>query len=143
LKKISIWNGPLKLKRTTHIEQSIYRYILHYELKHGKKSILAGPKVCLSGCMITLKTKINSFWYFFLHSKSLSETLHSKRCQKTLIFSLCANSATPKTHFLTISKVQKHIFCNFKNGKKNQFGTRKKSLNLPKMQFLAWKKRGF
>ena len=34
-----------------------------------------------------------------------------------------------------ISKVQKHIFCNFKNGKKSIFAP-EKSLKLPKLQFL-------
>ena len=33
-----------------------------------------------------------------------------------------------------ISKVQKHIFCNFKNGKKSIFA-QGKSLTLPKIQF--------
>ena len=42
-----------------------------------------------------------------------------------------------KSTFLTFSKVQKHIFCYFKNGKKSIFA-QKKSLKLWKMQFLDW-----
>ena len=41
-----------------------------------------------------------------------------------------------------ISKVQKHIICIFKNGKKSIFAP-VKSLKLPKMQFLDWKNRIF
>ena len=38
-----------------------------------------------------------------------------------------------------ISKVQKHIFCYFKNGKKSIFALEKR-LNLPKIQLSDWKK---
>ena len=41
-----------------------------------------------------------------------------------------------------ISKVQKSIICIFKNGKKSIFAP-EKSLKLPKMQFLDWKKKDF
>ena len=41
-----------------------------------------------------------------------------------------------------ISKVQKHIFCIFKSGKKSIFAP-EKSLKLPKMQYSVWKKQDF
>ena len=41
--------------------------------------------MCLGGCTIASKTKINIFWKIFLHTRHPSGTLHSKIFQKTLI----------------------------------------------------------
>ena len=49
------------------------------------------------------------------------------------LFAMLTNSAL-KLEKSAISKVQKHIFCYFKNGKKSIFAP-EKSLKLPKMQF--------
>ena len=46
----------------------------------------------------------------------------------------CSEVCALKLEKSAISKVQKHIFCYFKNGKKSIFAP-EKSLKLPKMQF--------
>ena len=59
------------------------------------------------------------------------ESMHSE-----LKFQKKSNFKSTKTFFfLTFSKVQKHIFCYFKNGKKSIF-VPKRCLKLRKMQFL-------
>ena len=87
-----------------------YKTTYYNELKRGQKSILLGQCiVCLKGFSQRflkffrgegsrrgprVKTKINVFWnFFFIQSRSPSETLHSKKFQKTLILAFDANRA--------------------------------------------------
>ena len=63
------------------------------------------------------------------HSElKFQKKIHFRRT-KTLFFYIFKST---KIHFLTFSKVQKHIFCYFKNGKKSIFAP-VKSLKLPKI----------
>ena len=100
--------------------------------------------------------------HIFSHYRKLKETrnkindisaldvLHGKTCSfpakpqlfteikifnKVYIASLSSLHSVLKLEKSAISKVQKHIFYNFKNGKKSIFA-QEKSLKLPKMQFL-------
>ena len=52
-------------------------------------------KMCLGGCTITLKTKINVFWNFFFTPLTPWAPLRLRFFQKTLILSFEANSACP------------------------------------------------
>ena len=56
--------------------------------------------MCLGGCMITSKAKINIFWNFFFTPLAPSGPLRSKKFQKTLILAFEANSATTWTHIM-------------------------------------------
>jgi len=67
-----------KVKKKLDLSKNINsnHYNSHNELKHEKKTPISN--VCLGGCMIASKTKINVFLYKKLHSGCPSVTLHLK-----------------------------------------------------------------
>ena len=67
-------------------------------------------KMCLGGCTITSKTKINVFWKKFFTPLTPLLPLHSKFFQKTLILDYEANSAFSRENETKIVKIKHSAF---------------------------------
>ena len=83
-------------KNILDISIKIWEYCRNYIKAQWAKTWKKNPisDVCLCGCMLTSKTKINVFWKNFLHSfRSPSGTLHLKKISNTMISVIEANSA--------------------------------------------------